>query len=146
MKSKTYRISLLTIICAFYFSCNGQSILGIWQTIDDKTKKPASYVEIYEVNQTLFGRVTEIIKEGSDPNAVCESCTGDRKDQPIVGMDILEGLTKQGNQWTGGTILDPENGKTYQCYIEMVSEDKLKLRGYIGLALIGRTQYWYRKK
>jgi uncharacterized protein (DUF2147 family) len=66
------------------------------------------------------------------------------KDKPITGMIIVSGLTKDGDEWSGGTIMDPNKGKTYDCYITMESKDKLKVRGYMGVALLGRTQYWYR--
>ncbi len=59
-------------------------------------------------------------------------------------MNILTGLSKNGDEWNGGKILDPENGKTYKCYITLEDKNKLKLRGYIGFSLIGRTEYWYR--
>jgi uncharacterized protein (DUF2147 family) len=59
-------------------------------------------------------------------------------------MIVLNDLTKDGEEWSGGTIMDPNNGKTYKCYLTLEEEDKLKVRGYIGFSLIGRTQYWYR--
>ncbi len=121
-----------------------QSVTGKWKTIDDETGKPASFVEIYEQDGSLYGKVLEILKEGTEPDAICDKCSDDRKDQPIVGMQIIRRLKKKGDQWAGGTILDPNNGKEYKCYLELVEDNKLKLRGYIGFSLIGRTQYWYR--
>jgi uncharacterized protein (DUF2147 family) len=65
--------------------------------------------------------------------------------KPIVGLEILQGLEKESDsEWEGGEILDPKNGNVYSCYIELQSADKLKVRGYLGIALLGRTQYWYR--
>ena len=66
------------------------------------------------------------------------------KDKPILGMDILSGLTKDDDEWNGGTILDPKNGKEYKCYIKLLDNNTLKLRGYIGFSLIGRTALWKR--
>ena len=67
-----------------------------------------------------------------------------KKDKPILGMDILSGLTKDDDEWNGGTILDPKNGKEYKCYIKLLDNNTLKLRGYIGFSLIGRTALWKR--
>jgi len=125
-------------------SAQTQSVLGKWKTIDDETQKPASYVEIYEEKGKFYGKVLEILKDGTEPNAICEECTDDRKNQPIVGMQIIRGLKKDRDQWNAGTILDPNNGKVYKCYLELEEPNKLKLRGYVGFSLIGRTQYWYR--
>jgi len=132
---------LLLFLTNFSFT---QSIIGIWKTIDDETKKPASFVEIYKQQGSYHGKVVEILKEDTEPDAVCEKCSDDRKNQPIVGMEIIRGLKKKGSQWAGGEILDPDNGKVYKCYLELEEPNKLKLRGYIGFSLIGRTQYWYR--
>jgi uncharacterized protein (DUF2147 family) len=77
---------------------------------------------------------------------LCDKCNGELKNQPILGMKILTGLEKDGNEWSGGKILDPKNGKEYKCYIELKNNNKLKIRGYIGFAAFGRTAYWYRKK
>ena len=64
--------------------------------------------------------------------------------QPIEGLVIVRGLSKDGDEWNDGKILDPKNGKLYKCYITLEEENKLKLRGYIGFSLIGRTEYWNR--
>ena len=118
--------------------------IGRWKTIDDNTGKAKSIVLIWEENGKLAGKVESIIVEpGEDPNPTCTKCEGAKKDQPVIGMEILWGLSKNGSEWSGGQILDPDNGKTYKCYIEPVEGGaKLKVRGYIGFALLGRTQYW----
>ena len=74
----------------------------------------------------------------------CIECTGKDKNVPIQGLVIVRGLIKDGDEWTGGKVLDPKNGKLYKCYMSLESDDKLKLRGYIGFSLLGRTEYWYR--
>ena len=124
----------------------GASPVGRWKTIDDETGKPKSIVRIWEENGKLFGKVEELIRgPDEDPNPVCDKCEGDRKDKPIIGMTIMWDLERDGDSWSGGRILDPKKGKTYRCTIAL--EDggkKLKVRGYIGISLLGRTQYWYR--
>lgn len=126
------------------------SPVGTWRTIDDNTGEPRSVVEIYEENGQLHGRVVEILRVGdeaernSEGQVICTACDGARKDQPIKGMVLIEGMEKDGDKWTGGTILDPSNGKTYKSTMELDGEDRLKVRGYIGVPLFGRTQTWHR--
>ncbi len=134
---------LLTAIATLSFAQD--SYEGLWKTVDDETGEAKSHLEIFVEDGLLYGKVIEILnpeKKGS----VCEKCSGSKKDQPVEGMILLEGLKKKNDYYTGGTITDPENGKEYKCYIELKGEDKLKVRGYIGVAALGRTQYWYRIK
>ena len=137
----------------FFFSMTlpfllfSQSPIGKWKTIDDNTNKEKSIVEIYQVNGKLHGKVVKVYPDpGEDPNPICDQCKGDKKNKPVVGMEIMWELEKDGSEWGDGSIMDPENGKTYDCYIELVSNEKLKVRGYLGFSLLGRTQYWYRVK
>ena len=121
---------------------------GLWRTIDDKTGKEKSLVRIVEVNGEFRGTVEKLFREASeDPNPLCDKCPGDRKNKPVIGMTILTGLKKDDGLWAGGEILDPQNGKTYKC--KMWLEDKgraLHVRGFIGMALLGRTQVWLREE
>ncbi len=120
-------------------------ITGKWKTIDDETGKPKSVVEIYEKSGKVYGKIIEIV-EAENRNRVCEDCTGADKNAPILGMIIVRGLSKDGKEYSGGKIIDPKNGKTYKCLLSLESKDKLKVRGYIGFSLIGRSQYWVRVK
>ncbi len=115
-----------------------QSPVGFWKTIDDDTNEPRSIVEIYEENGKVAGRIVKLINP-DEPNPVCEECEDERKGQPIEGMVILEDMAQDGNEWAGGEILDPENGKTYRCRI-WVEDGNLRVRGY--LAIFRRTQTW----
>lgn len=123
----------------------GQSPIGTWKTIDDETGKEKSYVEIYEKDGKLYGKVTKILTKGKE-NAKCTECKGALKDKPIIGMEILTGLSKKGNEWTGGKILDPNSGKEYKATVKLNGKDKLDVRGYIGISLVGRTQTWQKVK
>ena len=118
--------------------------VGRWTTIDDSTNKPKSVIRIWEEDGKLLGKIESLILEpGEDPAPKCDKCEGERKDQPVIGMVILWGLTRDGKEWSGGKILDPDNGKTYRCLVEPVAGGaKLKVRGYIGISLLGRTQVW----
>lgn len=121
-----------------------QSPVGTWKTIDDNTGKEKSHVRIYETKSgNLQGEVVKIL-DPTRENAVCTACTGTRKDKPVKGMVILWGLKKEGDEWSGGQILDPEKGKQYKCYIKPKGNKQLEVRGYVGFSLIGRTQVWQR--
>ncbi len=123
----------------------GQSPIGTWKTIDDETKQAKSYVEIFEKDGKLYGKVIMILTKGKE-NAKCTDCTGALKNKPIVGMQILSGLKKDGKEWNGGKIIDPNNGKEYKAKMSLNGSDKLDVRGYIGISLVGRTQTWQRVK
>jgi uncharacterized protein (DUF2147 family) len=131
-------------------SSEAPSVVGTWRTIDDKTGNPRSIVKIYKENGALHGRVVEILQVGDDAErnsagkVICTECEGNKKGQPIEGMVILEGLEKNGDEWSGGTILDPSNGKQYKAKMELDGDDRLDVRGYIGVSLFGRTQTWQR--
>lgn len=120
-----------------------QSPVGIWKTIDDETGQAKSHVQIYEQNGQLFGKVVKIL-DPAKQNAVCDGCSGKRKNQRILGMEILSGLKPSGSKWDNGKIIDPNKGKEYSSSLEMDGADKLKVRGYMGISLLGRTQTWHR--
>ena len=122
-----------------------QTVVGKWKTIDDETGKAKGIVEIYEQSGKIYGKVVDILEQ-ENRKKVCINCSGDDKNKPILGMIIIKGLSKEDSEYTDGKILDPKNGKLYQCYITLESKDKLTVRGYIGISLFGRTQYWYRVK
>lgn len=122
----------------------GPSPVGLWQTVDDHTHKPRGVVRIYEENGVFFGRI-ETSFDPEERVARCEKCTGRQKDAPIVGLVIMRGIVKRGEEYAGGEILDPETGSTYSCRFTLSGEgEKLFLRGYLGVSLFGRTQTWFR--
>ena len=122
-----------------------QSPIGTWKTIDDETKQAKSYVEIFEKDGKLYGKVTKILTKGKE-NAKCTDCSGALKNKPILGMQILSGLKKDGKEWNGGKIIDPNSGKEYKAKMSLNGNDKLDVRGFIGISLVGRTQTWQRVK
>ncbi|HEY5801541.1 MAG TPA: DUF2147 domain-containing protein [Burkholderiaceae bacterium] len=125
-----------------------QSPVGVWKTIDDATGKPKSLVRISESGGQYSGKIEKLFRPaGEDQNPKCDKCTDARKDQPIIGMTILSGLKADGDEYTGGEIVDPNNGKTYKAKLKV--EDggkKLNMRGYIGMPMLGRTQTWLREE
>lgn len=142
MKKILLTISLiaLTVITAA-----AQDVTGKWKTIDDETGKAKSVVEIYKQNGKIYGKVIEIF-DASKRNLNCVECSGSDKDKPIMGLVIIKGLEKDGDEYNDGTITDPNNGKVYKCYIELDGANTLNVRGYIGFSLLGRTQTWTRVK
>lgn len=119
-------------------------IEGKWKTIDDETGQAKSIVEITKKsNGQYVGKIIQLFQKPDNNN--CVKCTDDRKNKPLIGLEILRGMKKSGNEFTGGTITDPKSGKTYKCNISR-DGDKLNVRGYVGLSLIGRTQTWHKVK
>lgn len=136
--------SLLVLFTLFFsFSSYSQTIFGKWNSFDEETNKVESVIEVYKKDGKAYAKIIEI----TDPekrSATCTACKGKLKDTPILGLNILNGLKKDGDEWSGGKILDPKNGKEYKCYIKLKDENTLKLRGYIGISLFGRTAIWKR--
>ena len=124
------------------------SPVGTWQTIDDHTGQPKALVQITQDSSgALDGRVIKGLGPNDQPDRRCTACTDARKDQLILGMTIINDMKKVDDGWDDGQILDPENGKIYKCKMHL--EDggqKLVVRGYIGVALLGRSQTWIRQQ
>lgn len=118
-------------------------VIGKWKTIDDSTGEAKSIVEIYEKSGKIYGKVVEIFNPKRRKD-LCNECSGEDAGKPIMGLTIIKGLTKNGDEYDSGKILDPKNGKLYKCYIALEEKDVLKVRGYIGISIVGRTQYWQR--
>jgi uncharacterized protein (DUF2147 family) len=141
MKKTTLGWTLLAFLLVLAAPAHADdSPMGLWKTIDDDGKTEKSYVQITEKDGTLSGKVIRLLQKPQD--TLCDQCTGDKKDQPIVGMEIMWGLKKEenGNAYSGGKIMDPDNGKEYRCKIWREG-DMLKVRGYI--AFLYRTQTWF---
>jgi uncharacterized protein (DUF2147 family) len=135
---------VLSVFLFFQFSYS-QSVIGKWKTVDDETGIEKGVVEIFEREGVFYGKIVEIF-ESQHKNKKCTLCQGENKDKPILGMTFIKGLKKNGTEYTSGKIVDPKNGKTYKCYITLEEKDKLKVRGFIGIPIFGRTQYWSRIK
>lgn len=122
-----------------------RSPVGLWQTVDDKTGQPRAEVRIYAMGGELYGRIEKSYTPGAEKRT-CVKCKDERKGQPMLGLVIIRRLHRDGGDtWTGGDILDPESGSVYRCRLEVSPDDhSLSVRGYIGFALLGRTQTWKR--
>jgi uncharacterized protein (DUF2147 family) len=136
-----YFILLITTSTAF---ANNNAIIGQWKTIDDVTGKAKGIITIYDQDGNIYGKITKLfLSAGEDQDPICEKCTDERKNKKVMGMIVIKDLKKNGNEWSGGTILDPENGKIYRCKI-WLDKGKLKVRGY--WSILFRTQTWHKVK
>lgn len=137
----------ILLICSFLITnlSFAQSIIGDWETYDDKTNELKSIVQIYQKGDLYYGKIKEVLAKGNN-SKICTACEGSKKDSPIIGLVIIEKMELDNDEYNSGTILDPESGTTYKCLLALENSDKLKVRGYVGFSLLGRTQYWKRKK
>lgn len=138
---------LVTLAVCWSAGCvwAAEAPVGKWNTIDEKTGKVTSQVELYLQEGKLFGKIVSL-PDPNDKNGkplVCSECTGDDKDKPIVGLVIMKNLSPKDDRYAGGTLLDPDDGKVYKAEV-WVEEGKLKVRGYLGMFY--RTQTWVSAK
>ena len=135
-------VSVSVALTAQTLTTQQQLAIGHWQIIKNNRATGAEVITSLE-NGKLVGK---IIKGDSDkdPNGLCTKCSGDLKNQKIVGMVFLRGFAPDGEGWSGGTVVDPDNGKEYQGKIKAIGKDQLYLRGYVGISLFGRTETWKR--
>ncbi|UUZ57151.1 DUF2147 domain-containing protein [Massilia sp. H-1] len=121
--------------------------VGLWKNIDDVTGKPKALIRISEDKGELRGQIEKLFPApGEDPNPKCIACNGAKKDQPVIGMVFMSGLKKNGDEYTDGEILDPDNGKVYRSKMSLAEGGKkLKVRGYVGVPMFGRSQVWVRQ-
>ena len=145
MAASKLALAGLAICCAPVLAWAQMTPVGRWQTVDDKTGEPKSQVVVAERGGVLTGRIEKVLRPGADPAARCTACSDDRKDQPMVGLEIIRGAQKaEGREvWEGGKVLDPEAGKNYTLRLTPIEGGaKLEVRGSIGP--FSRTQTWTR--
>ena len=142
-------LSLLSIMTMFVFSTAfSQSVVGLWKTIDDETGKPKSIVKLEIRDGKVYGNIIKLFRapdEEQDPD--CDECPGKLKGKKIIGMQIVNGLEKDDNEWEADDgIIDPKSGKIYDCkiWVDKDEPNKLNVRGYI--SFFYRTQTWIREK
>ena len=123
------------------------SPVGLWKNSDDADGKPKALIRITETRGELSGKIEKLyLSPGENPNPRCDKCTGEKKDQPVIGMVFMSGLKKQDSEYSGGEIVDPDNGKVYRSKLTLVDGGKkLNVRGYIGMPMFGRSQTWVRQ-
>jgi len=121
-------------------------IVGYWQTIDSKTKRPSSVIQFYARGKLFYGKVVKAYPlPDEQKSSLCVHCKGIQRDKPIIGLIIINNMTCQNDVCHGGTILDPRSGKVYHATMRLVHAGRqLKVRGYLGIALFGKTVVWNR--
>lgn len=147
-RSVALALILAATLLASEARAESTSPVGLWKNIDDASGKPRALIRIAESNGTLQGKIEKVFPGPSeDWNPKCEKCEGALKNVPVIGLVILSGLKKDGAEYTGGKILDPDNGKVYSSKIQLTDGGKkLNVRGYIGVSLLGRSQIWHRQE
>jgi uncharacterized protein (DUF2147 family) len=135
-------------LAAGYVQAAETSPAGLWKTIDDRSGEAKGLIRIREINGKFEGKIDKIFpKPGDDPAPRCEKCEGSLHNQPVLGLTFLWGFTRQGDEYQGGEILDPESGKIYRAKMKLVDGGKkLEVRGFIGFSLFGRSQTWLREE
>lgn len=137
---------VLVLTVSIIANAQATKMIGKWKTIDDKDGSAKSIVYIFKAtNGMYYGKIEKLFK---DPEKLCTACEGTNKNKPIVGLLIINNMVEEDGKLTGGTIMDPKNGKVYKCNISQEGDaDKLNVRGSMDRGgLIGRTQTWVRVK
>jgi uncharacterized protein (DUF2147 family) len=148
MNKKTFTLGALLVASLLNGAAFAQTTpVGLWKTIDDETGKEKSLVRISEAGGVLSGKVEKLL-DPAKADAKCDKCSDERKDQPVAGLTILRNVKQsegRADEWSGGDILDPNNGKVYNVRLRPVDGGKrLEVRGYVGMPMLGRTQTWQR--
>jgi uncharacterized protein (DUF2147 family) len=148
MLLKTASALLATLLVSLPVWAQEASPVGLWKNIDDVSGKPKALIRITETNGQLQGRLEKLfLPADAEQSPKCDKCDGARKDQPILGMVFMSGLKKEGDEYSGGEILDPDNGKVYKSKLKLTDGGKkLNVRGYVGVPMFGRSQVWVREQ
>jgi uncharacterized protein (DUF2147 family) len=148
MKNLTLAFTLaLTLVAAAPTALAQATPVGVWKTIDDKTKTERAQIRISETGGVLTGVIEQLLAPDAKPDAVCDKCSDDRKDRPMIGLEVVRGVKKadSGETWEGGTILDAAEGKIYRVRMTPIDGGaRMEVRGFVGTPMFGRTQTWVR--
>jgi uncharacterized protein (DUF2147 family) len=141
--------ALLSIVIGSQAVSADLSPVGLWQSVDPHTQQPSGWFAITEHDGIYDGTLVKMfLQPGEDPNIVCDKCSGDRHNQPWLGLQIIRGMkpdSDNGNKYVHGTILDPRDGNVYSAMMTLSPDGQmLTIRGYLGFSLLGRNEYWTR--
>ena len=148
MRALPFAFALAAVLSLPAAWADDGSPVGLWKNIDDVSGKPKALIRITENKGMLEGRIEKLFRPaGEEQNPKCDRCEGVNKDQPIIGMVFMSGLSKSGDEYSGGQILDPDNGKVYRSKLTLIEGGKkINVRGYIGIPMLGRSQIWVRQE
>jgi len=138
-----YKFILFLLVFGLSITLSAQDIFGKWKSIDDETGEEKSIVEIYKKDGKVFGKIINVLRP-KGRGALCTECKGVDYNKPVLGLEIIKNLVKDGKYFKNGTVFDPENGNEYNCkiWIDNENPNKLNVRGY--MTFFYRTQYWKR--
>ena len=135
---------MYSLLLSLFLLLQTPSVEGTWVNIDDETGVAKSEIELYVEQGKLYGRVLRLLLP-EDQGKKCVNCKGSDKNKPIEGLLIVRSLSRENADWTDGKIMDPANGKSYDCTIRLEDPNTLNVRGFLGFSFLGRTQVWKRK-
>jgi uncharacterized protein (DUF2147 family) len=141
--------ALLLVLSTQTASATDNNVFGYWKRVDDKTGQTLSIFRLWEDKGKLVGRIVKVFPKPGEKPPICNDCAGAAKDKPVKGLIFLWGFTRddeQANKWVDGKVLNPENGKTYGCEVELLPDGKgLKVYGYVSfLVKLGGSSVWQR--
>lgn len=146
LKQAVFALAVTAALMSSAARADNTSPVGLWKNVDDVSGKPRALIRITESNGTLQGRIEKVFLAPNE-SPKCEKCEGALKNAPVIGLAILWGLKRDGAEFTGGQILDPDNGKVYSSKVYLTDGGKkLSVRGYIGMPMLGRSQIWERQE
>ena len=130
----------MALICTGVYAQGQHDIVGKWKTIDEASGQPKSVVEIFKKSDgKYYGKIIKLFAKPVHDK--CIKCRDDRRNKPLIGLEIIRYMIKDGHEFSNGHITDPQSGKTYKCTI-FRDGNKLNVRGYVGMAALGRLQIW----
>ena len=139
--------AFLSLISSSYAVGTEPSASGLWQAVDDDTHQPNAWFLIRDGGGGIYtGAIVRMfLKPGEDPNVQCDKCADDRRNKPWMELEIIRGMKRDGMKYTDGTILDPRDGNIYSAQMTLTPDGQtLVVRGYLGISLLGKNQYWTR--
>ena len=138
-----FGILVSVILLSFPMATVSQSPIGVWET-------GQSHVEVYKCKELLCGRIialAEPLDKDGEEKTDKNNPDSALKSRLLIGMNFMEGFSQKSDKnWEGGTVYDPRNGKTYKCKMTLKNDGTLKVRGYVGISMFGRTVAWSRVK